>query len=66
LFELKVLPIGSLTIQHIVLVIDARVKRREKRRYHSWDTRIKWWHLKDENTKCFPTKKFKGRLHQAA
>jgi hypothetical protein len=30
--ELKVLPGESLTIQHIVLVIDARVKRREKRR----------------------------------
>ena len=29
--ELKVLPGESLTIQHIVLVIDARVKRRERR-----------------------------------
>jgi len=33
--ELKVLPEESLTIQHIVLVMDARVMRREKRRCHN-------------------------------
>jgi len=34
--ELKVLPGESLTIQHIVLVMDARVMRREKRRCYNW------------------------------
>jgi len=39
LFELKVLPEESLTIQHVVLPMFARVKRREMRRCHSCDTR---------------------------
>jgi len=51
--ELKVLPRESLTIQHIVLVMDARVMRREKRRCHNWDTRIKWCHLKDKKQSVF-------------
>jgi len=51
--ELKVLPGESLTIQHIVLVMDVRVMRREKRRCHNWDTRIKWWHLKDKKQSVF-------------
>jgi hypothetical protein len=48
LFGLKVLPGESLIIQHIILVMDVRVKRKAKMRCHDWDTRIKWWHLKDE------------------
>jgi len=66
--ELKVLPRESLTMQHIVLVIDARVKRREKRRCHSWDIRIKWWHLKDEKQSVFLQKILKEgcvKLHRS-
>jgi len=53
LFELKVLPEESLTIQHIILVMDVSIKRRAKRRCHSWYTRIKWWHLKNEKQSVF-------------
>jgi len=66
--ELKVLLGESLTIQHIVLVMDARVMRRERRRWHNWDTRIKWWHLKDEKQSVFLQKVLKEgcvKLHRS-
>jgi len=43
----------NLTIRHIILVMDVSIKRRAKRRCHSWYTRIKWWHLKDEKQSVF-------------
>ena len=68
MFGLKVLPRESLIIQHIILVMDVRVKRREKMKCHDWDTRIKWWHLKDEKHSIFLQKILKEgctKLHRS-
>jgi hypothetical protein len=68
LFGLKVLSRESLIIQHIVLVMDVRLKRREKRRCHGWAIRIKWWNLKDEKQCCFQEKILKEgctKLHES-
>ena len=44
----KVISGESLTTQHRVLVMDVRIKEREKIRSHVVVPMIKWWHLKTE------------------
>ena len=45
--------------------MDVRVKIRAEMRGHDWDTKIKWWHLKDQNQSVFLQKKIEGRLCEA-
>jgi len=48
--------------------MDVSIKRRAKRRCHSWYTRIKWWHLKDEKQSVFLQKILKEgcvKLHRS-
>jgi len=58
--DCKVIPGESLTIQHRVMVMDVRVKRRAERRSHSGAPRIKWWHLKGEKQRILQHKILEG------
>jgi len=47
--------------------MDVRVKEKEKRRCYSWDTQIKWWHLKNGKQSVFIEKILKQgcvKLHK--
>jgi hypothetical protein len=48
--------------------MNVRVKLRAEMRGHDWDTRIKWWHLKDQNQSAFLQKILKVgcvKLHRS-
>ncbi|KAL5145603.1 Craniofacial development protein 2 [Glycine soja] len=61
----KVIPEESLTTQHIVLVMDVRIRDRAKRRSPMIAPRIKWWHLKGEKQGIFQQKIWEGWCGQS-